>query len=296
MRKTFTTIALIFFIIGSIGCNKLFPPKPEETNEEMSIHGPLLARVNNWAIGLDDFRNYLRSIEPIASQQNINVNSAEFKVKFLNDLIKNQILAQIAAEKGVDKSEDIARALRDTRDTLLAAKIRKDIEKNITVSYAEVRAFYDKNKEFFKEPRQIKIREIAVNSESEAKDISIKLLSGEDFERLAQQYSVASSRDKGGDRGWITPSLEDMQKNAKFWAAIATVEPGRVSNYFKADDNKYYIIKVEDAKGGGEVSFSDVEKKLEEALRQDKVEQEVNKLIETFKTKARVEKSEDLLK
>jgi parvulin-like peptidyl-prolyl isomerase len=87
-----------------------------------------------------------------------------------------------------------------------------------------------------------------------------------------------------------------MQKNAKFWAAIATVEPGRVSNYFKADDNKYYIIKVEDAKGGGEVSFSDVEKKLEEALRQDKVEQEVNKLIETFKTKARVEKSEDLLK
>jgi peptidyl-prolyl cis-trans isomerase C len=296
MRKTFITTVLIFFVIGSIGCNKLFPPKPEETNEEMTIHGPLLARVNNWAIGLDDFRNYLKSIEPIAAQQNINVNSSEFKVKFLNDLIKNQILAQIASDKGVDKSEDIARALRDTRDTLLAAKIRKDIEKNVTVSYAEVRAFYDKNKEFFKEPRQIKIREIAVNSESEAKDLSIKLLSGEDFERLAQQYSVAPSRDKGGDRGWITPSLEDMQKNAKFWAAIATVEPGRVSNYFKADDNKYYIIKVEDAKGGGEVSFSDVEKKLEEALRQDKVEQEVNKLIETFKTKARVEKSEDLLK
>jgi len=296
MRKILTATALIFFVAGLAGCNKIFPPKPEEKNEEMSIHGPLLARVNNWAIGLDDFRNYLRSIEPIAAQQNINVNSTEFKIKFLNDLIKNQILAQIASEKGVDKSEDIARALRDTRDTLLAAKIRKDIEKNITVSYAEVRAFYDKNKEFFKEPRQIKIREIAVNSEAEAKDLSIKLLSGEDFEKLARQNSIAPSRDKGGDRGWLTPSLEDMQKNGKFWAAIATVEPGRVSNYFKSDDGKYYIIKVEEAKGGGEVYFSEVEKKLEEALRQDKVEQEVNKLIEAFKAKARVEKSEDLLK
>ena len=296
MRTTFTVAALMFFVAGFIGCDKVFPPKPVETNEEISIHGALLARVNGWAIGLDDFRSYLKSIEPIAAQQQINVNSAEFKVKFLNDLIKNQILAQIAVEKGIDKSEDLTRALRDTRDTLLAAKLRKDIEKNVTVSYAEVRAFYDKNKEFFKEPRQIKIREIAVNTEAAAKDISIKLLTGENFESLARQYSIAPSRDKGGDKGWITPSLEDMQKNAKFWASIATVEPGRVSNYFKADDGKYYIIKVEEAKGGGEVSFSEVEKKLEDALREDKVEQEVNKLIETFKTKARVEKSEDLLK
>jgi peptidyl-prolyl cis-trans isomerase C len=296
MRKTLAVAALMFFVLSFSGCNKIFPPKAEETNEEVVIHGPLLARVNSWAIGLDDFRNYLKSIEPIASQQHININSSEFKIKFLNDLIKNQILAQIAIEKGIDKSEDLARALRDTRDTLLAAKIRKDIEKNVTVSYAEVRAFYDKNKDFFKEPRQIKIREIALNSEFDAKDVSIKILSGEDFEKLARQYSVAPSRDKGGDRGWITPSLEDMQKNAKFWAAIATVEPGRVSNYFKGDDGKYYIIKVEDAKGGGEVSFSEVEKKLEEALKEDKVEQEVNKLIESFKQKARVEKSEDLLK
>ncbi|MFA5008586.1 MAG: peptidyl-prolyl cis-trans isomerase [Candidatus Omnitrophota bacterium] len=296
MRKMLPVSMLIAFVVAFIGCNKVFPTKPAETNEEVVIHGSLLARVNNWAIGLDDFRNYLKSIEPIAAQQHINVNSSEFKIKFLNDLIRNQILAQIAVEKGIDKSEDIMRALRDTRDTLLAAKVRKDIEKDITVSYAEVRAFYDKNKEFFKEPRQIKIREIAVNTEVDAKDISIKLLSGEDFEKLARQYSVAPSRDKGGDRGWITPSLEDMQKNAKFWAAIATVEPGRVSNYFKADDGKYYIIKVEDAKGGGEVSFAEVEKKLEDALREDKAEQEVNKLIEDFKTKARVEKSEDLLK
>jgi len=136
MRKTLAVAALMFFVLSFSGCNKIFPPKVEETNEEVVIHGPLLARVNSWAIGLDDFRNYLKSIEPIASQQHININSSEFKIKFLNDLIKNQILAQIAIEKGIDKSEDLARALRDTRDTLLAAKIRKDIEKNVTVSYA----------------------------------------------------------------------------------------------------------------------------------------------------------------
>lgn len=297
MRKALLVGLLFCAAISLSGCNNLFPTKPSEPdNGQIKIRGPLLARVNDWVIGLDDFNNYLKSIEPIAARQQINVNSADFKVKFLNDLVKNQILAQIAIQKGFDKNEDIIRALRDTRDTLLAARIRKDIEKDTTVSYAEVRAFYDKNKEFFKEPRQIKVREIAVNSEREAKDLYVKLLTGESFEVLARQYSAAPSRDKGGDRGWMTPSLEDMQKNATFWAAIATVEPGKLSNIFQGDDRKYYIIKVEDAKGGQEASFSEVEKKLEDALREDKIEQEINKRVEAFKLKARVETADDLLR
>lgn len=296
MSRAFVIFISLFIATFFSGCDKIFPPKPTETTEEMKIHGVLLARVNDWAIGLDDFKSYLKSIEPIAAKQQIDVNSTEFKTKFLGDLVKNQILAQMAIEKGFDKNEDIVRALRDTRDTLLAAKVRKEIEKNVTISYAEVRAFYDKNKEFFKEPRQLKIREIAVSSEFEAKDIYVKLLTGENFDSLARQYSMAPSRDKGGDRGWVTPTLEDMQKNAKFWAAIATVEPGKLSNIFKGDDGKYYIIKVEEAKGGQEAAFTEVEKKLEDALREDKVEQEINKMIETFKAKARVEEAQGLLK
>jgi peptidyl-prolyl cis-trans isomerase C len=232
----------------------------------------------------------------LAKIQKIDINSSEFKIKFLNDLVKTQILAQIATDRGLDKSEDVLRALRDTRDTLLAAKIREELKKNITVSYAEIKAFYDKNKQYFKKPQEVKIREIIVDSESSAKDLYVRLLQGESFDALARQYSTAESRSRGGERDWISPTPEELQTNVKFWAAIATVEKGNLSNIFKGDDNKYYIVKVEDIRGGQDISLSEVEKKLEDALRAEKIDVEESKLIDKFKQKARVEKSEDLLK
>ncbi|MFA5276736.1 MAG: peptidyl-prolyl cis-trans isomerase [Candidatus Omnitrophota bacterium] len=281
-----------------MACDKIFPPKetPTEINGELKINGPLLARVNNWAIGLDDFKNYLKSLEPLAKTQKIDINNAEFKVKFLNDLIKNQILAQVAVNRGLDKSDDVLRALRDTRDTLLAAKVRDDLEKNISVSYAEVKAFYDKNKELFKKPQEVEVREIVVSNEPIAKEVLVKILQGENFESLARQYSTAASKDRGGDRGWLTPTPEDVRKNTKFWATVATLGKDDLPKLFKGDDGKYYIVKVDDIRGGQEVSLSEVEKDLEKALKADKIEQEENKVIDEFKRKARVEKSEDLLK
>lgn len=298
MKKLLGVGLLLGALLCLTACDKIFPGRenPAAGSEELKINGPLLARVNDWAIGLDDFKNYLKSLEPLAKTQKIDINSPEFKTKFLNDLIKNQILAQVAIERGLDKSDDVLRALRDTRDTLLAAKIRDDLEKNVSVSYAEIKTFYDKNKELFKKPQEVKVSEIVLNDESSAKDALVKLLQGENFESLARQYSIADSKDKSGDRGWLSPTPEDVRKNTKFWATVATLGKDDLPKLFKGDDGKYYIIKVSDMRGGQEVSLSEVEKDLEKALKADKIEQEENKVIDEFKRKARVEKAEDLLK
>jgi peptidyl-prolyl cis-trans isomerase C len=298
MKKTLNVVLLLCVLACFSACDKLFPPKngSHESGEQMKINGPLLARVNDWAIGLDDFKNYLKSLEPLARAQKIDINNTEFKIKFLNDLIKNQILAQVAMEKGFDRSDDVIRALRDTRDTLLAAKIRDDLERNVSVSYAETKAFYDKNKELFKKPQEVKVKEIVLNNETTAKEVLVKLLQGESFEATARQYSIAASKDKGGDRGWLIPTPEDVRKDTKFWTTVATLGKDDLPKLFKGDDRKYYIIKVDDIRGGQEMSLSEVEKDLEKALKADKIEQEENKVIDEFKRKARVEKSEDLLK
>ena len=298
MKKTLILGLLLCVLLSLTACDKIFPGRenPAAGNDELKINGPLLARVNDWAIGLDDFKNYLKSLEPLAKTQKIDINNTDFKVKFLNDLIKNQILAQVATSRGLDKSDDVLRALRDTRDTLLAAKIRDDLEKNVSVSYAEIKAFYDKNKELFKKPQEVKVREIVVGNEPIAKEVLVKILQGENFDLLARQYSIATSKDKGGDRGWLTPTPDDVRKNTKFWATVATLGKDDLPKLFKGDDGKFYIIKVDDIRGGQEVSLTEVEKDLEKALKADKIEQEENKVIDEFKRKARVEKSEDLLK
>ncbi len=298
MRKILIPSLLLCVLLSLSACDKIFPPqdKSKESGEQLKINGPLLARVNDWAIGLDDFNNYLKSLEPLAKTQKIDINSYDFKVKFLNDLIESQIFAQIAIERGLDKSDDVIRALRDTRDSLLAAKIRDELEKNVSVSYAEIKNYYDKNKEIFKQPQEVKVKEIVVNDEATAKDVLVKLLQGENFENMARQYSVAESKDRGGDRGWLAPTPEDVRKNTKFWATVATLGKDDLPKLFKGDDGKYYIIKVDDIRGGQEMSLPEVEKDVEKALKAYKIREEENKLIEEFKRKARVEKAEDLLK
>jgi parvulin-like peptidyl-prolyl isomerase len=190
----------------------------------------------------------------------------------------------------------MVRALRDTRDTLLAAKIRDDIEKNVYVSSAEVQAFYDKNKHLLKKPQEVRVSEIMVGSESQAKDILIKILQGESFESLARQYSLAPSKDKGGDRGWLAPTQEDLKNNRAFWETVATLQKGDPPRMARGSDGNYYVIKVEDIRGGQEIAFSEVERDLEKALKDEKIIKQENALIAKFKEKARVAVSEDLLK
>jgi hypothetical protein len=298
MKKTSGVILLLCAFSCLMACDKIFPPKgnPTETSEELKINGPLLARVNSWAIGLDDFKNYLKSLEPLAKTQKIDINNADFKIEFLNDLVNNQILAQVAIEKGYDKSDDVLRALRDTRDTLLAAKVRDEIDKNINVSYAETKAYYDKNKASFTKPQEVKVKEIVVGDESTAKDVLVKLLQGENFEALARQYSIADTKDKGGDRGWLVPTIDEARNPTKFWKTVANMGKDDVPKLYKGEDGRFHIIKVDDIRGGQEMSLSEVEKDLERGLKISKMKQEESKIIEEFRRKARVQTSEDLLK
>lgn len=291
MNRAVIIFAVLVFLLG---CNKTpsFDGSSSSKGSVSSapIRGPLLARVNDWAIGLDDFRNYLNKIKPFVGK-NIDVDSEKFKKDFLNDLVRTQILAQIALDKGLDKDEEVVRALRDTKNQFLASKMRSDIEKNISISSAEVSSFYDRNKQYLVKPKKVKIREIVVSTEYQAKDIYIKVLQGEDFAGLARQYSTSASKDKGGDLGFVA-----IDKDSKLGAAIGQLGRGDVSRIFKGEDNNFNIVKVEEVEGGQVPPLSEIEKDLKDALRQDKIEAEINKLIDRFKEKARIEKNEDLIK
>ena len=47
------------------------PEQKEVKKEEIKINGSLLAKVNDWAIGLDDFNTYINNLRPMAQAQNL---------------------------------------------------------------------------------------------------------------------------------------------------------------------------------------------------------------------------------
>src|SRR5438045_9133010 len=94
-----------------------------------------------------------------------------------------------------------------------------------------------------------------------AEEILGKLVNGAEFERMAQIYSEDSTRDLGGDWGWVdrgtlTAPLERVAFNLRL---------GKVSNIIQLGGN-YYILKGEDKRGGVTRSFAEVRRESEKNL------------------------------
>ncbi|MGC8648746.1 MAG: peptidylprolyl isomerase [Candidatus Micrarchaeia archaeon] len=87
-------------------------------------------------------------------------------------------------------------------------------------------------------PDKIRCAHILVEKESIAKEILEKLKKSESFSKLAMEYSIDSTRKKGGDLGYFGRGV--MVK--EFENAAFALKPGEISGIIKTQFG-YHIIK-----------------------------------------------------
>jgi peptidyl-prolyl cis-trans isomerase SurA len=165
---------------------------------------------------------------------------------------------------------------------IVAAMRSKNVKPVTTVSPTKVMEYYKQHRAEFTAKEQVKLRLIMIPTHAAegnapaqkaiAEEILGKLADGAPFDRMAQMYSEDASRDSGGDWGWI-----DRKTLAPELEKVAFKLPsGRVSHVIELGPN-YYILKVEEKRGGETPSFAklrpEIEKKLmqEEAQRQQEI-------------------------
>ena len=165
---------------------------------------------------------------------------------------------------------------------IVAAMRSKNVKRMTTISPTKVTEYYKQHKAEFTSKEQVKVRLIMIPTHAAegnaaaqkaiAEEILGKLADGAPFDRMAQMYSEDASRDAGGDWGWIerktlAPELEKVAFN---------LPAGRVSHVIELGTN-FYILKVEEKRGGDTPSFAklrpEIEKKLiqEEEQRQQEI-------------------------
>src|SRR6266487_3855470 len=146
-----------------------------------------------------------------------------------------------------------------------------NVKTNSIISPTKIEDYYRKHHEEFTSKEQIKLRMIMIPGQKDtanapaqkalAEEVLGKLAGGAEFDRTAQVYSEDSTRDNGGDWGWI----ERNTLAAPLEKFAFNMPVGRISNIIDYAGN-YYIIKVEDKRGGTTKSLaearSDIEKKL----------------------------------
>lgn len=247
----------------------------------------VLARVDEETITLSDFNDRIARL-PEQYQNMIGEN----KERFLDDIIVELLLCKEAIRRGIDKQEDTKEVLKEARRKILMAKlIEEAVEKKVGVEEAELRDYYEKNKEKFIVPERLRASHILVKTEEKAAEVLEKVSGGADFEELAKTESIDITNRRGGDIGYFTKG----QLIPEFEEACSKLEIGEISPIVKTSFG-YHIIKLTDRQPAHAKEFEEVRTEIARGVLSLKKRERFNLIVEDLKDKASIKKNLELIK
>ena len=196
-------------------------------------------------------------------------SSGEYRRKFLEHLIDNELLAQEAAKAKMYESKNFKlRLAAAKRDILANQYVQSFIDKETTDK--ALKAYFEANREKFSD-KEVRASHILFKDADEKKAQAVLkiALSGADFGTLAKKHSTGPSGPKGGDLNFFKKGRMVAEFDAAaFSTAIGKVHPKLVKTMFG-----WHIIKVTDIRGGGAVLFEDkkqqIKRKRSKEIRED---------------------------
>lgn len=184
---------------------------------------------------------------------------------------------------------------------LCEAVLDRDIKPSVNVTDADVKKFYDDHPKEFEQPEQVRAAHVLISTldkdtqqplppakkaekEKLAKDIKARADKGEDFGKLAKEFSEdPGSKDKGGEytfpRGQMVPEFE---------SAAFSMKVGQISDLVETHYG-YHIIKTLEKIPGGKVEFSKVEKKIKDYLTGQEFQKKLPAYFDKLKKDADVQ-------
>ena len=185
----------------------------------------------------------------------------------------NMSVAQIKADmrKGIDP--------KMMREQILIEKHLAKIKEGIDTSDRALRESFD----------EVRLAQITVSArnrsvvqaQQRAKDIMAKLRGGEDFAKLAKQYSEDSYSSAGGDQGMFRPRSAMSEQLAE---TVFRLKAGEVGGPIQQPDG-YVILKMKDRRSALSAGFSDPKKRKE--YRDNYIQQQQFRLQAMFESDMR---------
>ncbi len=212
--------------------------------------------------------------------------------KFVDELVKKEMLYQEAKKKGFENNPDYQKKVEEFKKiTLIGLLLEKEIEEKAKVSDADVKKYYDEHKAEMTQGGQIRASHILVKTEDEANKILEQIKKGGDFGKLAKEKSIdKASGGNGGDVGFFSKG----QMVPEFENAASRLKVGEVGGPVKTRFG-YHIIKVTGKKEGQIVEFDKIKDMLSQRVTAEKQKAVFDSYIDGLKKSYSVEKNKDAI-
>lgn len=178
------------------------------------------------------------------------------------------------------------------RAKVVGVKVRSRIK----ITDEDIRNYYTQNVNVVKTDKSVHVRHILLLLPSDAppegvektrklaEEIRQRILGGEDFAELAQQYSDDPSRNKGGDlgflqRGMMVPEFEEV---------VFKLKEGEISQVVRTEFG-FHIIQALELKQPEVMPLEEVKDQIRSKLYQQALEQEMEQWLEELKRSTHID-------
>ncbi|MGA3282536.1 MAG: peptidylprolyl isomerase [Smithella sp.] len=225
-------------------------------------------------------------IKPDENAINKDINS--LKQQFSDETeYKNEL-----SKRGIN--EEVLRA-RMIRNSLVQKYVSKEFTDKVDVTDKEIQDYYQKNIDLFKQPFQIRVSHISIQSDPKDGDSRKKELRGKaekilknlkddkDFADLAREYSDGPTKNKGGDLGY----LRKGQLEKQFESKVLALKKGEITDIIETEYG-FHIFKVTDIKPETILAYENVKEKVKKFLVDEKIKQEADEYARKLREKTDV--------
>ena len=199
-----------------------------------------------------------------AKVQKITLTDEEFQrvVKRVQDEYGGEDIQAILQEQG--KSYDEWEKAQ--RESLLLDKlIDLSMDSMVTVSDEEVQQYYERNKDKYDYPAQVRASQILAYEKNIAEKALQEIQSGADFAKVAEKYSESPDAENGGDLGFFAKGAMPPE----FDKVLFSLKMGEVSEVIKTPYG-YQIFRLTGQREAHRVSFEEAKNQIKAMLKKQK--------------------------
>lgn len=231
------------------------------------------------------------SYQPAEAQKSIQ-SSPEQRTNFIRQILLTKTVASRARKDGFEKKPDTREIISYLIDQYLAQEyLSKVVVANVTSTDEEMKKYYAEHEKDFVVPEAVKVRHIFISvpkdstaelkhkARAKAEDLLLQIRKGEDFGKIAMEYSEDSdSAAKGGDLGYIAAGKTNSEE---FENAALALKPGEVSNIVETPFG-FHIVRADERREKRTASFDEVKEYIQAQLKEQNKQKKSQEFLDNL--------------
>lgn len=282
---------LVIFCVGLFWMEVLTPWSSSPRILCASSDDIVVATVNNEPISKSTLDLLVKQYKGNTNKDNVTIDE---KKQIIKSLMTRYLILQQSSVQALKNDEDIIAKVMVYENNLIVNRFVKDqVDKKVTVTDGELRKYYNLNTHEFRTNPKVQARAILLKTKEEAEKILYRLRKGEDFGKLAQDFSIDPfTASDGGSmailekgKGKVFTQIEEV---------LFDLKPGEISDVVETAFG-FNILSVDEVFPSELKPFEEVREQIKRSILQQKKAQAFEEMSNRLQRDAEIKIFENRL-